>query len=92
MLRFGARLVGLGRVELPTSPLSGARSSQLSYRPSCPGSESPGVARPPRAPAAGQEGHEPRPALGVLSKPNSACLLRKIDLEWLPLRREEDIS
>jgi hypothetical protein len=25
--------VGLGRVELPTSPLSGARSSQLSYRP-----------------------------------------------------------
>src|SRR6266849_3423253 len=28
-------MVGLGRVELPTSPLSGARSSQLSYRPSC---------------------------------------------------------
>jgi hypothetical protein len=27
------QLVGLGRVELPTSPLSGARSSQLSYRP-----------------------------------------------------------
>ena|SRR5579875_3911854 len=26
-------LVGLGRVELPTSPLSGARSNQLSYRP-----------------------------------------------------------
>jgi hypothetical protein len=26
-------LVGLGRVELPTSPLSGVRSSQLSYRP-----------------------------------------------------------
>ena len=28
------KLVGLGRVELPTSPLSGVRSSQLSYRPS----------------------------------------------------------
>jgi hypothetical protein len=28
-----ASMVGLGRVELPTSPLSGARSSQLSYRP-----------------------------------------------------------
>jgi hypothetical protein len=28
--------VGLGRVELPTSPLSGARSSQLSYRPISP--------------------------------------------------------
>ena len=27
-------LVGLGRVELPTSPLSGVRSNQLSYRPS----------------------------------------------------------
>src|SRR5690554_162183 len=27
------KLVGLGRVELPTSPLSGVRSNQLSYRP-----------------------------------------------------------
>ena len=26
-------LVGQGRIELPTSPLSGVRSSQLSYRP-----------------------------------------------------------
>ncbi len=28
--------VGLGRVELPTSPLSGVRSNQLSYRPNRP--------------------------------------------------------
>ena len=28
------RVVGLGRFELPTSRLSGARSDQLSYRPS----------------------------------------------------------
>ena len=28
-------MVGLGRVELPTSPLSGVRSSHLSYRPGC---------------------------------------------------------
>ena len=28
-------LVGLGRFELPTSPLSGVRSNQLSYRPRC---------------------------------------------------------
>ena len=28
-----AILVGLGRLELPTSPLSGVRSNQLSYRP-----------------------------------------------------------
>ena len=27
------KMVGLGRFELPTSPLSGVRSSQLSYRP-----------------------------------------------------------
>jgi hypothetical protein len=32
--RLETTMVGLGRVELPTSPLSGARSSQLSYRPS----------------------------------------------------------
>src|SRR5207247_8158630 len=29
--------VGPGRVELPTSPLSGVRSSQLSYGPDSPG-------------------------------------------------------
>jgi hypothetical protein len=29
-----SQMVGLGRVELPTSPLSGVRSNQLSYRPS----------------------------------------------------------
>ena len=34
--RFG--VVGLGRVELPTSPLSGVRSSHLSYRPGSTGS------------------------------------------------------
>jgi hypothetical protein len=28
-----AEMVGLGRFELPTSPLSGVRSNQLSYRP-----------------------------------------------------------
>ncbi len=33
------RMVGLGRVELPTSPLSGVRSSQLSYRPSVAGAQ-----------------------------------------------------
>ena len=30
---FTALFVGLGRVELPTSPLSGVRSNQLSYSP-----------------------------------------------------------
>jgi hypothetical protein len=28
-------MMGLGRVELPTSPLSGVRSNHLSYRPEC---------------------------------------------------------
>ena len=32
-LHLAENVVGLGRVELPTSPLSGARSDQLSYRP-----------------------------------------------------------
>jgi hypothetical protein len=32
-LVFIGNLVGLGRLELPTSPLSGVRSSHLSYRP-----------------------------------------------------------
>lgn len=30
---LAAEMVGLGRFELPTSPLSGVRSNQLSYRP-----------------------------------------------------------
>ncbi len=32
--RYKLILVGLGRLELPTSRLSGVRSNQLSYRPS----------------------------------------------------------
>ena len=32
-------MVGLGRVELPTSRLSGVRSNQLSYRPENDGAE-----------------------------------------------------
>src|SRR5208283_4936564 len=31
----GDLMVGLGGLEPPTSPLSGARSSHLSYRPAC---------------------------------------------------------
>jgi hypothetical protein len=31
--RIAAEMVGLGRFELPTSPLSGVRSNRLSYRP-----------------------------------------------------------
>ena len=30
---FHQQMVGLGRLELPTSPLSGVRSNQLSYKP-----------------------------------------------------------
>ncbi len=32
-LSYGPKMVGLGRFELPTSPLSGVRSNRLSYRP-----------------------------------------------------------
>ena len=43
-------MVGLGRVELPTSRLSGVRSNQLSYRPENEGVEgaSESQARNPR--------------------------------------------
>ena len=34
-LQHASALVGLGGVEPPTSPLSGVRSNQLSYRPRC---------------------------------------------------------
>src|SRR5437868_5202725 len=43
-------LVGLGRVELPTSRLSGVRSNHLSYRPLC---------TPPQAPIAPGAGSNP---------------------------------
>ena len=33
LIALAGALVGLGRLELPTSPLSGVRSSHLSYRP-----------------------------------------------------------
>ena len=33
MMGACGKVVGLGRFELPTSPLSGVRSNQLSYRP-----------------------------------------------------------
>ena len=33
LMKQSGKLVGLGRFELPTSPLSGVRSNQLSYRP-----------------------------------------------------------
>ena len=42
------KMVGLGRLELPTSRLSSARSNQLSYKPGCRGPAD----RPPPAPAA----------------------------------------
>mgnify|MGYP006939816569 CR=1 FL=1 len=35
-VRTHDKLVGLGRLELPTSRLSGVRSNQLSYRPVVP--------------------------------------------------------
>ena len=47
------KVVGLGRVELPTSRLSGVRSNHLSYRPSCRPGLSPGPSR--RASPAGSD-------------------------------------
>ena len=35
MITASRQMVGLDRIELSTSPLSGVRSSHLSYRPKC---------------------------------------------------------
>ena len=43
-------MVGLGRLERPTSPLSGVRSNHLSYRPARPLYESPARNATPAAP------------------------------------------
>ena len=45
-------MVGLGRFELPTSPLSGVRSNQLSYRPDSTASGDPPKVDPAGAQAA----------------------------------------
>ena len=58
-------MVGLGRFELPTSPLSGARSNQLSYKPKNP------------SPAADRVGPYPL----ALSKLNRVSFPSEIDLE-----------
>ena len=61
------RVVGLGGLEPPTSPLSGVRSNQLSYRPLSTGGRDGGGAAvwPPRPRPAGQGngGGRERPAL-----------------------------
>ena len=44
-------MVGLGRLERPTSPLSGVRSNHLSYRPGLARAARPQQARPKGAPA-----------------------------------------
>ena len=59
------RLVGLGGFEPPTSPLSGVRSNQLSYRPvvasSAPGGPEPLSRRRPALAGRLESAHEKRP-------------------------------
>ncbi len=45
-------LVGLGRLELPTSPLSGVRSNHLSYRPVVSGAQLPALPADKQRPTA----------------------------------------
>jgi hypothetical protein len=91
--------VGLGRFELPTSPLSGVRSNQLSYRPARrkPGHTRPGI-EPSGTPWRGKRctggGMRPRPrSLGYkvsrsrLPKERSTGILRKEVIQpQVPLR------
>ena len=52
-------MVGLGRLERPTSPLSGVRSNHLSYRPVRPPTESVAPSPPGEATAARPRGGGP---------------------------------
>ena len=54
------RMVGLGRLERPTSRLSGVRSNQLSYRPAAPAARTPKGDGPP-ADGAGRDGQTAAP-------------------------------
>ena len=74
LLRFAAFLVGLGRLELPTSPLSGVRSNHLSYRPNSRGPEgwwswSGSNRRPPEC----KSGALPAELQPLLSQASCAC-------------------
>jgi hypothetical protein len=57
-------MVGLGGFEPPTSPLSGVRSNQLSYRPIAKPAPTPILIRERR----GREGREPAQAYSNLGK------------------------
>ena len=68
------RMVGLGRLERPTSPLSGVRSNHLSYRPETQAADEPPGSRP-EAPIARmskkkEKRRRRRPAWWVLTEPN----------------------
>src|ERR1044071_1332229 len=69
-------LVGLGGIEPPTSPLSGVRSSHLSYRPGVerlrPGSVTPGRQR---ANLLARAGHEAYPTTGGAGRDRTGDLL-----------------
>ena len=68
------KMVGLGRLERPTSPLSGVRSNHLSYRPETQAADEPPGSRP-EAPIARmskkkEKRRRRRPAWWVLTEPN----------------------
>ena len=72
-------MVGLGRFELPTSPLSGVRSNQLSYRPGA-GMQKPGLK--PELPAL-----EPSNLCGGSYRAfRSYCSLKEVIQPHVPVR------
>jgi hypothetical protein len=78
LLRRSKRMVGLGRLELPTSRLSSARSNQLSYRPTNFGQKHP---RSALGPAIGGRGLGPADGMEHCSVP------RHPNLEGIRRRR-----
>src|SRR5690349_11448048 len=77
------KLVGLGRLERPTSPLSGVRSNHLSYRP-----PQPGEARKPRPVALSGEERETKAAKSRQSGPDRPRVFQAIQEKRQPVREQ----
>ena len=81
----GAKVVGLGRLELPTSRLSSARSNQLSYKPD--EASSSGLLPKWRKPRRKKEGKRRRRHGAVLSKCRSLGNSRERPRNYRSLER-----
>ena len=74
------KMVGLGRLERPTSPLSGVRSNHLSYRPQ---------SKPKLRPMYPELRREAKTAASRIARPDWPLLFQEIRYERQPVRDEQ---